>query len=401
MMKQKIGNVGLLDLRNATAESIKGIERINNVGVVFYKKGNAHLLSSLSIGNIGKSLEIPEDYLFINGSLSIDEAFLNSLQEPKKYFVNGAVIIAADVSEKSFRKNLFTFQVNGAVYCPTPLSGIVRDFVTGAMGEIVTYDHSLPRFELGEFTLTNAFLEAIEQPIHLVVSGVLRLPADLNMYLFNDRLSKLEVKGVVTLHEEQEPFFHKKISSLLGCVLQVTPAGFQSFNKQLRLNGRSIKRFNQAKIHTKKPIVLEKDITREAFIQAIDRIHTKSIIICHENLEDLVYERCNVLDIEVISYAENFVFVGGEQVWSEDQILAFDTPITLIVDGTLTFESGVKPESLKQKIADIHLFGQITLTEKKLAGTLHSLIGINLGEIKEESQKEKATYLENIGELSL
>lgn len=59
-MKQKIGNVGLLDLRHATEESIKGIESINNVGVVFYHKENAHLLSSLSIGNIGKSIELPE-----------------------------------------------------------------------------------------------------------------------------------------------------------------------------------------------------------------------------------------------------------------------------------------------------------------------------------------------------
>ncbi|MFC0560290.1 hypothetical protein [Halalkalibacter alkalisediminis] len=400
-MKQKIGNVGLLDLRNATTESIKGIERINNVGLVFYKKGNAHLLSSLNIGNIGKSLEIPDDHQFINGSLSIDEAFLISLQEPKKYFVNGAVIIAPDVSEEKIKKNLLTFQVNGAIYCPTSLSGIVRDLVTGSMGEVVTYDEALPRFELGEFTLTNAFLQAIEQPLHLVVAGVLRLSADLNMNLFNERLSKLEVKGVVSLHEEQEPSFHKKISSLLGCVLQVTPAGFQSFKKQLRLNGRSIKRFKQAKIHTKKPILLEKDITREAFTKAIDQIHTKSIIICHEDLEDLVYERCNVLDTEVITYAQEFVFVEGEQVWSEDQILAFDSPITLIVDGTLTFESGVKGESLKQKMADIHLFGQINVAEKKLAGTLQSFIGINHGEIKEESLKEEATYLANIGELSL
>ena len=44
-MSQRIGNVGLLNLVNATEESVKGIERIENVGLVLYGKENAHLLT--------------------------------------------------------------------------------------------------------------------------------------------------------------------------------------------------------------------------------------------------------------------------------------------------------------------------------------------------------------------
>ncbi|GAE35478.1 hypothetical protein [Halalkalibacter akibai] len=314
------------------------------------------------------------------------------------YFVNGAVIISKDVTVESLSHSSLSIQVNGAIYCPTHLSGVATGLVTG---EMVTYENDLPRFEAGDFSLTNAFLQSLDQPQQFVILGVLRFPEDLNMELFMEKITKLEVKGVVSLHEQQESFFHKKVSSLLGCVMEVIPAGYQTLKKTLRLNGRSIRRFKCAKLYTKKPIILDHSITREAFSEAIDKIHTKSIIICPEHLEDLIYETCNVLDTEVIPFVESFLFIEGEEHWSEEQISALDKPINLIVKGLVTFSDDVTTETLKERIAEINLFGEIRATNKKILGALQSLLVINHGEIKETGEKEQVTYLDNIGELSL
>ena len=61
-MSRIIENVGMLDLTQATEETVTSIERIGNVGLVIYRAETAHLLTLLkNAGNIGKTIEIPED----------------------------------------------------------------------------------------------------------------------------------------------------------------------------------------------------------------------------------------------------------------------------------------------------------------------------------------------------
>ncbi len=125
-MNQRIGNVGLLNLINATAESIKGIEKIENVGMVLYRQGNAQLLTKMNIGNIGSSVEVPEGYRYLNGMLNLDVSFLESIVEPVKLVVNGIVIISRDVQADQLKADQLSLIVNGNVYCPAHLTGHSR-----------------------------------------------------------------------------------------------------------------------------------------------------------------------------------------------------------------------------------------------------------------------------------
>ena len=51
-----IGNVGTLDLRTATAETVAQIQRIGNVGIVLYTPETAGLILRLNLGNVGASM---------------------------------------------------------------------------------------------------------------------------------------------------------------------------------------------------------------------------------------------------------------------------------------------------------------------------------------------------------
>ncbi|MCM3766282.1 hypothetical protein [Neobacillus niacini] len=400
-MNQRIGNVGLLNLLDATEESIKGIERIENVGMVLYRKGNAHLLTGLNIGNIGSTCELPEGYSILNGILKLDQAYLNSISKSIHLLVNGEVIVDKNIQPDDLKIGLLHLMVNGKVYCPDHLSGILSAIISKGAFELESYQETPPRLESGKFTLTNSFLRAIDEQAYLVISGVLSFSKDLNMEKFDEKISRLEVNGKISLYEEQEAFLYKKAASLAGCKIEVIPAGYEVLNRTLRLNNRSIRRFKQKNLYTKKPILFDADVQRDIITETIAKVHSTSIIVCHEQIEDLMYELTSSLDTEILSYEHSFIMIEGEEVWSNEQFLALDEPANFIVNGKLVLDKDVSEEVLRNKVTEIDNLGEITVRDKRLKGVLQNIVRVNTGIVEEEKVKEQGAALHNVGKLSL
>ncbi|MFB3161066.1 hypothetical protein ABLO26_06795 [Neobacillus sp. 179-J 1A1 HS] len=401
-MSQRIGNVGLLNLVNATEESIKGVERIENVGLVLYGKDNAHLLTHLNIGNIGSSLEVPSGYRLYNGVLNLDQNYLSSIVDPVLLLVNGVVIIDRNVQPDQIQAGNLNLMVNGKVYCPAHLSGVAGSMLTKNNGAVEIYHSAPPRLENGKFTLTNSFLQSVDEPLFLVVNGLLTFAQDLNLDLLNEKINKLEVNGKIEIFENQAAYLYKKAASLTTCKVEVIPTGYEVLSKPLRFNARSIRRFQQKKWFTNKPVIIESDVSREMLTIAVEKIHSTSFIICHEEVEDLVYERLSLLETEVLSYENNFILIEGEEVWSNDQFLALDQPATFIVNGQLVLDRDVSEEVLRSKVSTLDILGEVVVHEKKLKGVLQNIIRLNAGTIEVEKGKEETgVTLQNVGELSL
>ncbi|KKI92041.1 hypothetical protein WQ54_11400 [Bacillus sp. SA1-12] len=399
-MSQRIGNVGVLNLMNATEESIKEIDRIENVGMVLFRPENAHLLSALNIGNIGTTIEVPEDFTLYNGVLHLNEAFLNSISEPVKLLVDGTVIIEKDVKPEQMKTGLLYLKVNGKVYSPPHLSGAVNQIVKEGVMDLKTYDGAAPRFENGKLSITNSFLQALEEPQNLVVNGLLTFSEDLNMEQFGEKINKLEINGNVILFEEQESFLYKKAVSIAGKV-EVIPSGYEMLNKPLQVNGRSIRRFHKKKFYTRKPVIFEKDVTRELLLEAISSIHSTSLIICHEDVEDLVFELTSLLETEVLTYQNLFVLIEGEEIWSNDQFRAMEQPVNMIVNGQLHLDQDIEEAVLREKVLTLDILGKVLVPDKKCKGFLQNIIRLNTGILEAESTKQQTASLNNVGRLSL
>ncbi|WP_078381844.1 hypothetical protein [Sutcliffiella halmapala] len=400
-MKQCIGNVGVLDLLNATEESVKRVESIENVGMVLYRKQTAPFISSLNIGNIGKSVEVPVGYSFINGILNVDLAYLQSITTPVHAVVNGAVIIARDVLAEQLDNAPLKLIINGNVYCPPHLSGTASSLFSVGGAKIDVYEITPPRFENGVLNLTNSFLAALDEPQYLVVNGVLNISHDVDMEKFKEKINKLQVNGVATIFQDQETEFYKKVETLTSCKLVIIPTGFEVLKKSLRLNSRSIRRFQQKKIYTRKPIIIEADVTREMLANAFTNIYSTSIIICHETTEDLLYELSSVMETEILSYENSFVWIEENEVWSNDQLLALEQPVNFIVNGQLSLDKDVQEAVIQEKISTLDILGEVMVSEQKLKGTLQNLIRVNTGRVKETDALTENTDLHNVGVLSL
>ncbi|CEG21603.1 hypothetical protein BN1080_00516 [Planococcus massiliensis] len=404
MMGQKIGNVGLLNLLNATEESVKKIERIENVGAVIYRAGTAHLLSALNIGNLGASLELPEDYRYFNGELTVDAAYLRSLGGEQKLAVNGTVIFSQDVAAEDLEKQQLMLIVNGAIYAPEHLIGLISRLFPEGNRALKPYTGSAPYFENSHFTLSNSFLQAAEEPMYLVVNGVVDFAKDLDLDLFNEKIGQIDVNGVLRLQEEQESALHRKMKTAANGVIQIIPAGYTVLNKALRINSRSIRSFNEKKLYTKKPVIFEPGIEREAFAKAIGHLYSKSYIICSEELEDLMYEKLDRLETEVLSYEQRYLWIEGEQKWSEAQFQALEAGTNLIVDGLLILDKDVAVKTVAKQVAAIDNFGEIQVSAAVQKSVLQNKLRANEGQITssdDASAEPEHTGLQNVGELAL
>lgn len=399
-MGQSIGNVGILNLLHATEESIKGIDRLSNVGIVIYRKETAHLMTLLKISNIGRCIELPDGYRIQEETLHLNGAYLDSLEKPLKLLAN-AVIVDADVTPEQLKKGLLHLIVQGNVYAPKHLTGLMNLALSeGSQGSIHPLE-DMPRTENGKLTLTNAYLASLNHPLNLTVNGILSLAEDLDMAEFQAKLGKITVNGKAVLYESQEAYFLQKTTSAPPKV-EIIPKGFELLKDTLRLNGRSIRRFKGRSLYTKKPVVLEADITREALTQAIAGIRSTSVIAVPEHLEDLAYELCPDLNAEIIGYSRGVILIDGEEAWSADQLEALREPASFIVTGKLTLEPDVLEDTLRQCVEAFDLFGEIAVPDKTVKGAVYSLLRTNKGSITIVGDTPEAEpYVKNIGILSL
>ncbi|MGG3283268.1 hypothetical protein [Paenibacillus solani] len=402
-MSRMIGNVGVLDLTEATEESVTSIERIGNVGLVIYRSETSYLLTQLkNAGNIGKTIEIPEGHRYYSGTLRLSEDYFQLLEQPDRVFVNGTVIIDKGVSLEAFQNSPLHLVVNGEVYAPRHLAAAVTAAlikVGGASAEVHAYEYE-PRFESGKVQLNNAYLTSSNEPMDLILNGKIQLDKELDMEQFAARIESLRINGKAVIYEHQSPYFYDKLKTMNGLV-EVIPEGFEYVIKPLRLNARNIRRFKGHKFYTKKPFIIETDVSREAFSQAISEIHSTSFIICSEEIEDLVWERCPDLNTEIVSYERQFVFINGEETWSRDQLLALGQQASFIVDGTLTFDDDVTEEDIKASVSSLDLFGEVVVGEKRIKGILYPYLRVNNGSMIVKGTEEELAGIGNVGMLSL
>lgn len=248
--------------------------------------------------------------------------------------------------------------------------------------------------------MNNAYLASSNEPMELVLNGIVQLDKELDMEQFTARIESIRVNGKAVIHEHQSPYFYEKLKTINGLV-EVIPAGFEYVTKPVRLNARTARRFKDHKLYTNKPLILEADVTRDAFSQALSEIQSTSFIICSEEIEDLVWERCPNLNTEIVSYERLFVFINGEETWSRDQLLALGQPASFIVDGTLTFDDDVTEEDIKASLSSLDLFGEVVVGEKRIKGILYPYLRVNNGSIIVKGTEEALAGIGNVGMLSL
>ncbi|TFE00605.1 hypothetical protein [Jeotgalibacillus salarius] len=400
MTKQRIGNIGVLNLTKVNEKTIAGIESIENVGCIIYSRETAHLQSALKVQNVGASIEINGDYQTLTGETVLSRNYFQSLTTPVQLLTVGSITFDEKIEEADLEGKIDGLFVVGTVYAPAHLQGHIQSKVKHMTGMFEPYEGEKPRVINGKHELTNAYLESIQSSVKLTVNGKLKLDKHLSTESLNQKIENLTVNGILYFHESQESAVFGLPHTINGKSVKI-PEGFTLLTSSQSYSARTLRRLNGAKLMTTNPIYFEKDVSRELLEQAIDQIQTTSIVVVDEDLEDLLYEKTNI-EAEILSYEGQYVVIENEEKWDTEEYAFYDKPVTLIVAGKLIFEEDLSATELKTTIKNIDLLGTIVTETPEIKGIIKSLLRLNDGSVESADQPVDSRYdVANYGELSL
>lgn len=401
-MKKKIGNVGELDLTTATEESIQGVQKVGNVGIVYYRPETAHLLTKLSIGNLGLAAEVPEGYQLIRGTLTINEAYLQQLQSPLNVYVSGKVMIEENVTAELVESKVGDIRGSGKVLYPTKLEGVIQSKLVNMSGKRRSYPDGAQHFQ-DTVTINNRFLESLADGSTLYVNGKLVMIEDIDERLFNEKIKRVDVAGKPLLREDLVNLFREKFNGTSVPQLEVIPEGYVYMDEGIQLDSISIRRFKQAKLYTSQ-VIIQHDVTLELFQQHIAAIHAKDTIVCPEHLVEAIMERTDNFSAKILTYKDRFKLVSGAHQLSEAELQYTEGQLTFLVFGVLKIDADVSADMIKEKIDHIDNFGVIQ-GDSTQCGVIHTKVRSQYGVISDKKEdglgESDEQGISNVGYLKL
>lgn len=399
MMGKSIGNIGLLDLTSATEESVKDIDKIGNAGVVLYSSGNTHLVSLLNIGNLGSSEEVPKGCKFLQGKIEMDRKYFENVKEPLSLFVEGQIIIKADVTEEDIENKIGFLSISGQVICPEKLVGLLQSKCSKIQGNIVPYADNC-YINIGKLNIDNPFLKSIREKTTLVVVGKVSAVDDIDHALLDRKIGSVNITGKVLIREEYLDILGSRLRNGASCKLKVIPAGYVYADGDLSLDPIALKKFDNAKIYASGMIRFDSDITAQMLEKHIADIKGADIIVCSSSIEEAVSALCSC-GTKICACSGKIVVIDGDHIMMESELKYSPDNISYIVNGDLDVDSEVLPETFMKKVESIDNFGDITC-DKEHYGLVQLKLRTNQGDVSvSEDEADENGGIGNIGYLKL
>jgi hypothetical protein len=396
---QRIGNVGLLDIRHTEAESIEAIEYIGNVGTVLYSRATAPLLTKLKIGNIGSSLEVPDDTQLVAGQITIHRDYFKHQDNPLNLMIAGQMIINPDVPADELSAGLGSLYVAGQIVCPEHLIGPLQAKIKNLAGQTVVYNGEA-RIIMGKLKLDAAFLHGLDDGVSLLVMGKLDASDLLDDALLVQKISEMQVMGKLLCRQENV----ETVQSLLtgeSANVTVIPTGYEVIDRPVTLDAILLGALGTRKLYSSGRIEIAAGVTAELLDSEIDGLKSEDLIICPKALSAVMVRKVDLLTERVIFYEGELWVVDGEETLRPQRFDFVDSAMTLLVTGELVIDPSVEPSLLAERLHQIVNFGEIQCTPAQM-GAVQARLSVDEGALVDSTAEESDEFtLGNAGQLTL
>jgi hypothetical protein len=379
-----IGNVNLLDIRKATNETIAGIRQIGNVNVLLFSPETAHLVTSLNIGNINASIEVPSDTKTHTsiGRQVLNKDFLSQVSEPLFIVSVGQMLVEPDLPQAVFEQKIVGLAVVGQIVCPENFLGLFQSKARQVIGESVAYP-LMGKTVLNSLTLDPVTLQTMADDTQLAVVGSLTAPAVLDNELVERKISRLFVSGTVTIHEENIAAFQSTFTRGDQKVTLIPP-GFSLVEKDLVINTYIVDILPTKKLYCTRSVLIDAGVSASQLDESIDSLIVKDKIMCPAGLRSTLKTKCNLLETNVVFYDGILWQVENERAITQAQLKAVKEKVTILVEGDLTFSEDVTIELLDEKLARIDVFGIVRCTPEQM-GVIETKVGAREGLLQDST----------------
>ena len=397
--RKTIGNVNVLDLRNATAETLDTIGRIGKVNILVHSDENAGLISRLNIGNINCSVAVRSDVELrtVMGHVRINREYFDGVSHPLSLLVMGHVIVEPGTTAEAIDRGLDSLIVMGHIACPEPLVGVVQSKVRRVMGHVRPYPATARLFP-GGIELDVPFLESLDDGTELAVLGEIRLVTDVPDALIARKIGKLYAYGSCICREESVKALRARAVDGPKHVT-VIPAGHDLIEDALTLDRATLATLADRKLYCTQTVTVDDDVTAADLDGRLTALACEGIVLCPESLEAALGAICDLLENRVVFYRGELLVFDGEDTLRASRLEYVDGVATAFVTGDLTIDPDLPAKLIAERFDRIHNLGDICCTAEQM-GAIEARLGLHDGELIDASL-ESAPHRLDIGNANI
>lgn len=401
-MATLIQNIGSLDARKASRETIDSIAKIKNVGSILVTKESRELLMAISQENIGSIIELDLDVKLHVGPFKFTKDILETAPEPIKMSIVGPVSFAFDITPDLLNDKLSWLNVTGPIEVLDTISGILMSKLSDAVGPVDVVKSNEIKLK-GKILLENDYLNSL--PDHSIIncSGILELAQDLDEALFNQKIKQISLGSKLSIYDDQKDLIMKKIYEEYDATKSETKIGIKPtifvFNEILPARLLIMKRnyhyvpantkfdaFNFGNI--KKEVISSDGVLILSDDMSADLLEQKNISfssakrVYFPNPLSQMMPKYLINETQGIPYDPNqTVFLDGDQKFSQIRLKNLKDQAVIINFGNLSFNPDLDADQLYNKLAKVDNYGSIDASQD-ICSVLQDKIRFNEGAIE-------------------
>jgi hypothetical protein len=386
-------NVGVLDLRNATKQSLPSGSKIMNVGTIIYEQNPRDILAGVSMVNTGPVRKSPPagEWQTSMEPLLVTRSMLEKREEPLNLCTMGPIEIDPDIEMKAIEANLGALHTMGLVICPEHLLPVVQPKVTGTMRSISSYRCSpSAQFMRGKVTMDQDFLTGLADSTKLAILGNLLVSKVLDDDLIQKKLTALYVTGGLICHAENLAAI-QSVLAVHTTKIKTIPAGHAFVTVPLTLDNVILASLPSSKLYCTRRVRVSPEVDPSILSENLETLVCEDMVVCPANLKQAIRNKGDWFRTRLVLYEGTLWHVDDEQYLGDHHFDFLEGKATLLVEGELTIDQAISPEKLSAALYKVHNLGVIWCTPEQMAA-LHPLLGLNEGDLLDTTVVKEQTH---------
>ncbi len=371
-MKNKIVNIGTLDVREISENTAKQLKEISNIATYVTNDQAEAILSHVKKVNVAGVIKCNEDIKItsINGNYSINKAMLDSISNKILLGVNGQAVIEEDVSIELLNEKILSGSINGQLIVPESLVGAVQT-IFQVNGKVLGYESGVAYYK-NNLQVTDEQMMSYFGPKKITVSKLV-LSEAIDMDLFKETYEKIHVIDKLEVEDSVLPLVKAFLSVTGDVKVMKGPLYYHRGNADLSED--LLELASGKKIHVTSKLTC----TCKEAISNLNQDLEARVIITKKEFKDQIRKFCRhdqkitlIEDLPKENYSE--MIISKSRIMDLNKYKSFNNYGKLVFDDSLTLEDlnvdlrinnyGViiVPEHLEEKVYDLldENFGSVT-----------------------------------------
>lgn len=385
-----IRNIGFLDARKATEESVKNVTKIENISTLICTEETAKLLDNIPKNNVARFVKIPKDlnleFIKVNGNSKIDDVLLEGIQDKAYALINGRCLIK-DINPEMFKEKIYTLDVNGELVCPRSLKGLVLTKGT-INGRILDYKDGYKPIGHILYLTENSMLQYSHGK--LCVDRLIAIePVGED---FEEYIERIQIQEEVYITKSNLKRMRHMLDDLDEIKLSIVPENSVYLEDKIYLKPENIAHYDDATLIVDDNVYIE-NLSEDVLKEHIKGIYSHGIYCDKELVNAARALSMNQASVKVkLPHTINNM---GKLVINQAYLLGLSEKKHIENMGKLIFDESVEPELLAEKIDDIENLGKLVGKSSVLSQIKINNLGVikmSDKENKEQEQEEEILY---------